>query len=154
MAKRLRESSISEPPSILQLSEPDSDSDSSAAHTPKFAQLDMPDERPVTMQCSLPPHKTLTFKSYADYETHYNKSHTNRCTACRKNFPSEHFLNLHQSECHDPIMSLKREQGEKTLSCFVEGCDKICSEWQKRRAHLIDKHLYDFCSPSASSRHR
>lgn len=33
-------------------------------------------------------------------------------------------------------------------SCFVEDCDKICSTPQKRRMHLIDKHMfpkdYDF----------
>src|SRR3954447_3040965 len=27
-------------------------------------------------------------------------------------------------------------------SCFVEGCDRKCSTPQKRRLHLIDKHMY------------
>ena len=27
-------------------------------------------------------------------------------------------------------------------SCFVEGCDRKCSSPEKRRLHLIDKHLY------------
>ncbi|KIM94950.1 hypothetical protein OIDMADRAFT_21229 [Oidiodendron maius Zn] len=101
------------------------------------------------MRCSLPPHhQTLLFSSYEEYEVHYNKTHVNRCIECRKNFPTEHFLNLHIEENHDALISVKRERGEKTYSCFVEDCDKKCSTPQKRRLHLIDKHLfpkdYDF----------
>lgn len=146
MAKRLRENSISDSSSILQ--QDNAGNSGLIGHPAKLAQVDRPDERAVTMKCSLPPHKPLTFKSYADYETHYNKSHTNRCIECTKNFPSEHFLNLHFEENHDPIMSVRRDQGEKTFSCFVEGCDKVCVNWQKRRSHLVDKHSfpknYDF----------
>lgn len=137
MAKRPREDSVSDLSTIHKQIEVDD-----TAHTPKFTQLDMPDEKPVKMHCSLPPHKILTFNSFADYETHYNKSHTNRCTECEKNFPSAHFLDLHQSENHDPIIAVKRDQGDKTFSCFVEGCDKVCKDWQKRRNHLVDKHSF------------
>lgn len=35
---------------------------------------------------------------------------------------------------------LKKEKGEKTFQCFVEGCDRLCSTPQKRRLHVIDKH--------------
>lgn len=135
MAKRLRERSISDP-------QPSQGESGVAVHTSKLAQLDMPGEKAVTMQCSLPPHKTLTFSSYAEYETHYTKLHTDRCHECSKNFPSAHLLSLHQAENHDPIMAMKREQGEKIYACFVEGCEKVCSEWQKRRSHLVDKHCY------------
>ncbi|KAK6087913.1 Zinc finger protein 511 [Seiridium cupressi] len=97
----------------------------------------------ITMKCSLPGHKEpLVFKSYAEYEAHYIKTHTNRCTECRKNFPSEHFLNLHIEECHDAFAAVLREKGEHTYSCLVEGCDRKCGTPQKRRMHLIDKHMY------------
>lgn len=101
------------------------------------------------MICSLPPHRqTLSFSSYEEYEVHYNKSHVHRCHECRKNFPTEHFLNLHIEETHDALISVKRERGERTYSCFVEDCDRKCSTPQKRRMHLIDKHMfpkdYDF----------
>jgi len=103
----------------------------------------------VVMKCSLPGHRqTLSFASYADYDLHYNKFHTNRCLECRKNFPTEHFLNCHIEENHDSLVSIKRERGEKTYSCFVEDCDRKCSTPQKRKMHLIDKHMfpqqYDF----------
>jgi hypothetical protein len=68
------------------------------------------------MLCSLPPHhQTISFASYEDYETHYNKSHVNRCLECRKNFPTEHFLNLHIEENHDALVTVRRERGEKTV---------------------------------------
>ncbi|KAH7321574.1 hypothetical protein BKA65DRAFT_608779 [Rhexocercosporidium sp. MPI-PUGE-AT-0058] len=107
-------------------------------------------EVPATeMRCSLPPHRgTLTFASFEEYDIHYAKTHTNRCLECRKNFPTEHFLNLHIEENHDAMVSVLRERGEKTYSCFVEDCDRKCSTPQKRRMHLIDKHMfpkdYDF----------
>ncbi|KAJ4311235.1 hypothetical protein N0V84_010560 [Fusarium piperis] len=95
------------------------------------------------MRCNLPPHREpLAFKTYDEYEVHYNKSHTNRCLECRKNFPSEHLLNVHIEECHDPLVTVKREKGEHTYSCFVEGCERKCMTHQKRRMHLIDKHMY------------
>jgi hypothetical protein len=101
------------------------------------------------MKCSLPGHRQiLSFATYADYDLHYSKFHTNRCLECRKNFPTEHFLNCHIEENHDSLVSIKRERGEKTYSCFVEDCDRKCSTPQKRKMHLIDKHMfpqqYDF----------
>jgi len=95
------------------------------------------------MKCSLPPHKeTLTFTSYGDYEAHYNKAHSNRCLECRKNFPSEHLLSVHFEDCHDPLAVIRREKGEHTYSCFVEGCERKCLTPPKRRMHMIDKHMY------------
>ncbi|KXH51667.1 zinc finger protein [Colletotrichum nymphaeae SA-01] len=93
------------------------------------------------MKCSLPPHKeALTFKTYDDYEAHYIATHTNRCLECGRNLPSSHLLNVHHEECHDSFAAVKRERGEHTYSCFVEGCERKCMTPQKRRMHLIDKH--------------
>ncbi|KAL7937692.1 hypothetical protein V8C35DRAFT_293260 [Trichoderma chlorosporum] len=95
------------------------------------------------MRCSLPPHREpLGFRLYSDYETHYHNFHTNRCIECRKNFPTDHLLGIHIEECHDPLAKVAREKGEHTYSCFVEGCERKCMTPQKRRLHLIDKHMY------------
>ncbi|KAF9875493.1 C2H2 type zinc finger domain protein [Colletotrichum karsti] len=95
------------------------------------------------MRCSLPPHRdAIAFKSYDEYEAHYIKTHTNRCLECGRNLPSEHLLNVHHEECHDSFAAVKRERGEHTYSCFVEGCERKCMTPQKRRMHLIDKHMY------------
>lgn len=118
-----------------------------AGHAPKYASLE-PESTPASMRCLLPPHKALSFATYADYERHYQQAHTNRCSDCKKNFPTSYFLELHIAENHDPIVAAKREKGEKIYACFVEGCDKVCSDWTKRRSHLVDKHgfprNYDF----------
>ncbi|KAI1393409.1 uncharacterized protein F4822DRAFT_384554 [Hypoxylon trugodes] len=101
------------------------------------------DGNTFAMKCSLPPHRdVMSFKTYAEYEAHHNGTHTNRCVECGRNFPSEHLLNVHIEECHDAFAAVKREKGEHTYSCFVEGCDRKCRTPQKRRSHLIDKHMY------------
>ncbi|OAA74585.1 C2H2 type zinc finger domain-containing protein [Akanthomyces lecanii RCEF 1005] len=127
-------------------------SPSGPQHTAKYTELD-----PVVVDsdndssspfpavhilCSLPPHAEMAFDSYTAYETHYSSFHTNRCMACRRNFPSQHLLGVHIEETHDPIVKVKREQGVHTYSCFVEGCERKCLTHQKRRMHMIDKHMY------------
>lgn len=147
MAKRLRESD--DVPAQHDEEEP-SQSEETMAHTPKYTELDEPSEHQdgQSFTCLLPGHNTLTFPSYADFESHYTQTHTNRCRSCRENFPSNHFLDLHLAENHDPIIATRRDNGDKTFACFVEGCDKVCIDWRKRRSHLVDKHgfprNYDF----------
>jgi hypothetical protein len=69
------------------------------------------------MRCSLPPHRqTLSFTSFEEFDVHYAKTHVNRCVECRKNFPTEHFLNLHIEENHDALVIVRRERGQKTVS--------------------------------------
>lgn len=151
MSKRSREDSISSSaidasPNTHLSSRPPSVE--AAVHTPKYASLDTTEPTASTMRCFLPPHQTLTFSTYDEYESHYQQAHANRCTDCKKNLPSSHFLDLHIAENHDPIVASKRDKGEKTYACFVEDCDKVCSDWKKRRSHLVDKHgfprNYDF----------
>ena len=102
----------------------------------------------TAMLCSLPPHGPLSFPTYAQYEAHYHGAHSNRCSECNSNFPTTRFLELHLAEHHDPIVASKRDAGEKTYACFVEGCEKLCADWKKRRSHLVDRHgfpkNYDF----------
>ncbi|KAK6007276.1 hypothetical protein QM012_006284 [Aureobasidium pullulans] len=116
----------------------------------KYTHLDIPplSTSNTTMTCALPPHQPMLFATYNDYEVHYNSNHMFRCLECTKNFPTEHFLSLHIAESHDPLNRVRQDRGEKTYHCFVEGCEKVCSTPQKRRMHLIDKHMfprnYDF----------
>ncbi|KAJ5795087.1 Zinc finger C2H2 [Penicillium paradoxum] len=98
---------------------------------------------PEVMHCSLPPHReTLSFASYEEYEVHYLQSHVNRCSECSRNFPTGLLLNLHIEENHDPLAAARRARGEKTYGCFIENCERKCSTPQKRRLHLIDKHMF------------
>jgi hypothetical protein len=96
----------------------------SASTSSKFIHLDSEsgEAQPAPeMLCSLPPHRqSLSFTSYEEYEVHYLKTHTNRCTECRKNFPTEHFLNLHIEENHDSLVSVRKERGEKIVSLGLQ----------------------------------
>ena len=68
------------------------------------------------MKCSLPPHTdVLSFDTFEEFEVHYAKEHAHRCSECRHNFPTEHFLDLHISENHDPLNEAKRAKGERTV---------------------------------------
>lgn len=107
------------------------------------------DNKAEVMRCSLPGHRpSLPFYSFEEYDLHYTKSHLNRCTACRCNFPTSHLLSLHQTEFHDPFVSVLRERGEKIYACFAEDCDEKCSSPRERTMHLMDEHMfpknYDF----------
>ncbi len=108
-----------------------SHSDVSIRPVSKYTELDLSDGRQlqdsqdfdaatVAMRCSLPPHKEcLSFRSYDEYESHYRKFHAHRCLECRKNFPSEHLLGIHIEECHDPLVVVKRDRGEHTVSAVT-----------------------------------
>ncbi|KAF9109190.1 hypothetical protein BGX27_007885 [Mortierella sp. AM989] len=87
-------------------------------------------------------HGERTFSNAAAYEHHYETNHRHCCQNCKKSFPGEKWLGLHIHEIHDVMVKIKRERGEKTYQCFVDGCDRVCSAPEKRRRHLIDKHQY------------
>lgn len=111
----------------------------------KLVEIDLDEQiRPAkfVMQCSLPPHKPLEFETADDFDLHYTKEHTNRCSSCGKNFPTSHFLALHLDENHNPVREALAAKGEKTYACFIQDCDRKCSTPQKRRLHLIDKHMF------------
>lgn len=153
MAKRGREDSISgseeRQPSTVSLSDgllspPLTD----IAHAPKFVHLEEDILASPTMECKLPLHTPIQFSSHEEYEVHYRKEHANRCSECHKNFPTGHYLKLHQAENHDPINEARRDRGENIYACFLEDCDRIFKTWFKRKLHSIDKHgfpkNYDF----------
>jgi hypothetical protein len=89
-------------------------------HSTKYVELDNVEansEAIEIMRCSLPPHRqSISFASFEAYEVHYAKAHVNRCSECRKNFPTEHFLSLHIEENHDPLNEVRKARGEKTVS--------------------------------------
>ena len=115
MPKRPREDSPSSG-STSPSATPDSPSPSSTdvhAHSSKYIQTTS--GITTVMKCSLPPHGTLEFSTFEEFEIHYSKIHLYRCAECHKNFPTEHFLALHISENHDPLSEARRAKGEKTV---------------------------------------
>ncbi|KAG5519759.1 hypothetical protein PMAC_000032 [Pneumocystis sp. 'macacae'] len=95
--------------------------------------------------CNLPTkcmHNPSTFFSFSAYETHYQQQHCNVCYKCEKVFPSLRILELHISEVHDPIVSLKKERGEQIFACFIEKCQERFHNTRERRKHLVQNHFY------------
>ena len=136
MVKRLRE--VTPPPSTSATASPSSTiadpSDSSpgpieaAVHPSKYLQVSsVPSQASTVMKCSLPPHQeTLVFSTFENFEEHYLKDHSYRCSECRKNFPTNHFLELHIGENHDPINEVRRAKGEKTVYLSHPLTDIVC----------------------------
>ncbi len=95
------------------------DSAEEQRHTSKYAQVESSASRGIQLEvmwCNLPPHQAVSFSSFAEYEVHYQKHHVSRCSACQRNFPSDHYLGLHIAENHDPLNEARREKGERTVS--------------------------------------
>jgi len=103
-----------------------------------------------------PPNAGTICSNSREFEQHYATYHTHICTApevkrtptsarevqCGKVFPDSRFLDLHISECHDPLVAVRRDRGERTFTCFVETCDGTFTTPKGRRLHLIDAHKY------------
>ncbi|KAA8911093.1 hypothetical protein FN846DRAFT_808753 [Sphaerosporella brunnea] len=146
MSKRPR--SASPPPPSLpetQIPSPPHASDTPDNLPAKFSRVDAAATaqlQPAIICSEKPLCQARPFSTYEEYESHYAKTHTNRCVECMKNFPSERFLHLHIKETHDMLSQIKLERGEKIFGCFVDGCDRMCSTPFKRKRHLIDKHRF------------
>lgn len=81
-------------------------------------------------KCSLPPtcnRDPRTFATSEAYEAHWNTFHSFVCEAesltqpgerCGRIFPDARYTHLHQRECHDAIVAMKREAGERTVRFF------------------------------------
>lgn len=79
------------------------------------------DHQIQVFSCSLPPQCSLSrslFSTAQELDAHYQKHHAHMCHTCNKIFPDERFLDLHLSEFHDPLVSLRKERGEKTVCRF------------------------------------
>ncbi|KAI0091382.1 hypothetical protein BDY19DRAFT_622474 [Irpex rosettiformis] len=112
-----------------------------------------------------PPHQPTTLANSKELETHYATYHAHVCEyeGCGCVFPDARLLELHQTECHDPIAALRKERGEKIVrdvpifalhsqvefdlaliqfACHLATCPRIFSTPKTRRLHLIQSHGY------------
>lgn len=141
MPKRSREDSPSPSttPSLSPTPDPSTPAPTDApVHSSKYIHTSNERSARTIMKCSLPPHHdTVSFSSFEEFEVHYAKEHAHRCSECRKNFPTEHFLGLHISENHDPLTEARRAKEEKTVRM---GRSKL---WGIRRVALIASNSTD-----------
>nr|GAT53530.1 predicted protein [Mycena chlorophos] len=119
-------------------------SGSSSSPSPK-AQRTAPVSQSHPLLCTLPPtcnqHPT-PIANARDLESHYSTYHAHVCQTCTCVFPDARLLELHQTECHDPLAELRKERGEKIFACHLASCNKLFQTPKNRRLHLIQSHGY------------
>ncbi|EDQ90673.1 uncharacterized protein MONBRDRAFT_18478, partial [Monosiga brevicollis MX1] len=74
--------------------------------------------------------------------------HQHRCHECGRAFTTAHFLDLHQSEWHDPFFDLQKQR-QPMYRCFVVTCTTKMASRNERREHLIQAHHYPPSFPFA-----
>ncbi|KAI9449117.1 hypothetical protein F5148DRAFT_1248569 [Russula earlei] len=135
------------PSSIKRRHTPSPSQSSSPSRTPKALRMSTPVRLPLV--CSLPPtchppnHSTPLSDSHA-LEAHYATHHAHVCSSkgCGCVFPDARLLELHLTECHDPLSEIRRERGEKIFACHLSSCTRMFASPKARRLHLINSHAY------------
>ncbi|PIL25525.1 transcription factor [Ganoderma sinense ZZ0214-1] len=130
-----------------------------ASPTPKLARASAtpPPERSTSTSafnhtgilCTLPPtcnppHRPTALAGTRELEAHYAMYHAHVCEqrGCGCVFPDARLLELHQTECHDPLAAVRKERGEKIFECHLVTCARTFSTPKTRRLHLIQAHGY------------
>ncbi|KAI0333898.1 hypothetical protein GY45DRAFT_1210516, partial [Cubamyces sp. BRFM 1775] len=64
-----------------------------------------------------PPNRPTHLAGTRDLEAHYAMYHAHVCEekGCGCVFPDARLLELHQTECHDPLAAVRKERGEKIV---------------------------------------
>ncbi|KAH9957028.1 hypothetical protein BC827DRAFT_1228352 [Russula dissimulans] len=120
---------------------------SSPSRTPKALRVSAPVRLPLLCTlpptCHLPNRPTPLSDSHA-LETHYATHHAHVCSSrgCGCIFPDARLLELHLTECHDPLAEIRRERGEKIFACHLSSCPRMFANPKARRLHLIAAHAY------------
>ncbi|KAI0339750.1 hypothetical protein BDW22DRAFT_1400046 [Trametopsis cervina] len=91
-----------------------------------------------------PPNRPTPLLNSKELESHYATYHAHVCEEgdCGCVFPDAKLLELHQTECHDPIAALRKERGEKIFACHLPTCTRMFGSPKTRRLHLIQAHGY------------
>ncbi|TBU39331.1 hypothetical protein BD309DRAFT_969932 [Dichomitus squalens] len=91
-----------------------------------------------------PPNRPTALAGTHELESHYAMYHAHVCEqkGCGCVFPDAWLLELHQTECHDPLAAVRQERGEKIFACHLATCTRKFSTPKTRRLHLIQAHGY------------
>ncbi|OAX35416.1 hypothetical protein K503DRAFT_868289 [Rhizopogon vinicolor AM-OR11-026] len=94
--------------------------------------------------CNPPHNRPTPIANSRDLELHYGKYHAQVCEqkGCGFVFPDARLLELHQTECHDPLAAVRKDRGEKIFACHLVSCPRLFLTPKARRLHLIQAHSY------------
>ena len=87
----------------------------------------------------------LEFKTYLDYESHYQITHTYTCIECQRILLSQHYLQLHITEKHDPFVALTLET-KPNFECFLSRCKELFMNSKDRKHHCLKVHGFEAIS--------
>ncbi|KAG2143775.1 uncharacterized protein EDB93DRAFT_568363 [Suillus bovinus] len=94
--------------------------------------------------CNPPHNRPTPIANSRDLELHYGKYHAQVCEqkGCGFVFPDARLLELHQTECHDPLAAVRKDRGDKIFACHLVSCPRLFQTPKARRLHLIQAHSY------------
>lgn len=94
--------------------------------------------------CNPPHNRPTPIANSRDLEAHYGKYHAQVCEqkGCGFVFPDARLLELHQTECHDPLAAVRKDRGDKIFACHLVSCSRLFQTPKARRLHLIQAHSY------------
>ncbi|OSX64577.1 hypothetical protein POSPLADRAFT_1180203 [Postia placenta MAD-698-R-SB12] len=120
--------------------------------TPKAIRTALPADSSVSspLLCTLPPtcnpphNRPTPLADTGQLESHYATYHAHVCEekGCGCVFPDARLLELHQTECHNPLAAVRKDRGEKIFACHVATCPRRFLTPKTRRLHLIEAHGY------------
>lgn len=95
------------------------------------------------------------------FEEHYGSNHCFVCVQCRRNFPSNHLLELHVLERHDSLFQLMATKKDM-YNCLVQTCSQEFASPTARKDHVIKFHKFPanfrfgdlLCAPVTNTAHR
>lgn len=79
--------------------------------------------------------------SLTSYELHYNSTHRNACSQCKRNFPTSHLLDIHLLEWHDSMFDLLASKSPM-YQCLLELCGDKFWNSKDRKNHMIKCHKF------------
>jgi len=80
-----------------------------------------------------------TFRSVAAFQRHYQQWHRHTCIQCKKAFPTDHLLELHIEESHDPFFEIQ-ESKKPMYRCYLPSCAQRFMTAAERKDHAIRQH--------------
>ncbi|CCM05587.1 uncharacterized protein FIBRA_07815 [Fibroporia radiculosa] len=136
--------------------------------TPKAVRTSLPSDHSSSaspLLCTLPPtcnpphNRPTPLASTAELESHYATYHAHVCEerGCACVFPDARLLELHQTECHDPLAAVRKDRGSSfttavvsdgilltlpQFACHLVMCGRCFLTPKTRRLHLIQAHGY------------
>jgi len=114
----------------------------------KTARAPPPPDTDKPFVCTLPPTCNkgagTPLAGARELESHYAKYHAHVCAVpgCECVFPDARLLELHLTECHDPLAAVRKERGDKIFACHLASCTMCFRTPKNRRLHLIQAHGY------------